>query len=324
MADEHAARSSRAETQRNIRLIAEELARRTSKEELQAQARELKERAKEFARDKASDLRDQAREKAAETAGELKSAALSKLETTKEKAMASPKALAAVGALAGAGLGAVLGRRTPLLAMAYGTKLAVAVVSVPHLVGTTLRFSFIWRHVNRRVLLSFGVASAAGGLTGALLHVWLRSAWLGYTLGILLVFAGTMGLTGLASRMRFGGAMAWVAGVLSGGFGGLVGNQGGIRSAALLTFDLKKEEFVATATGIALAVDFFRMPVYGVTQWREVASVWPILLVATAGIVFGTIVGQPVLRRVPPPTFRAIVSGIILLLGIWMLLHPGA
>jgi hypothetical protein len=110
MADEHAARSSRAETQRNIRLIAEELARRTSKEELQAQARELKERAKEFARDKASDLRDQAREKAAETAGELKSAALSKLETTKEKAMASPKALAAVGALAGAGLGAVLGK----------------------------------------------------------------------------------------------------------------------------------------------------------------------------------------------------------------------
>jgi len=178
--------------------------------------------------------------------------------------------------------------------------------------------------VNRKVLFSFGVASAIGGLTGALLHVWLRSVWLGYILGLLLVFAGTMGLTGWAQRMRFGGKVAWIAGILSGAFGGLVGNQGGIRSAALLGFDLEKESFVATATGIALAVDFFRMPVYAVTQWQEVAAEWPILLIAVVGIVVGTLAGQPILRRIPPPTFRAIVSAIILLLGIWMLIHPGA
>ncbi|MGZ4816948.1 MAG: sulfite exporter TauE/SafE family protein [Terriglobales bacterium] len=227
----------------------------------------------------------------------------------------------AIASIAGFGIGSIL---TPLLATAYGTKLAVAVVSVPHLVGTALRFAFIWRHVNRRVLLSFGIASAIGGLVGALLHVWLRSVWLGYILGVLLVFAGIMGLTGWAQRMRFGGKMAWIAGILSGGFGGLVGNQGGIRSAALLTFDLDKESFVATATGIALAVDFFRMPVYAATQWRDVVAVWPVLLIAVVGIVLGTVLGQPVLRRIPPPTFRAIVSAIILLLGIWMLIHPGA
>jgi len=227
----------------------------------------------------------------------------------------------AIASISGFGIGSIL---TPLLASVQGTKLAVAVVSVPHLVGTALRFSFIYRHVNRKVLFSFGVASAIGGLTGALLHVWLRSVWLGYILGLLLVFAGTMGLTGWAQRMRFGGKVAWIAGILSGAFGGLVGNQGGIRSAALLGFDLEKESFVATATGIALAVDFFRMPVYAVTQWQEVAAEWPILLIAVVGIVVGTLAGQPILRRIPPPTFRAIVSAIILLLGIWMLIHPGA
>lgn len=227
----------------------------------------------------------------------------------------------AIASLAGFGIGSIL---TPLIATVYGTKLAVAVVSVPHLMGTALRFSFIWRHVNRRVLLTFGIASAIGGLTGALLHVWLGSVWLGYILGILLLFAGTMGLTGWAQRMRFGGRVAWIAGILSGAFGGLVGNQGGIRSAALLGFDLNKESFVATATGIALAVDFFRMPVYAATQWRGVAAVWPVLLVAVIGIVIGTLVGQPVLRRIPASTFRAIVSTIILLLGVWMLIHPGA
>jgi uncharacterized protein len=225
----------------------------------------------------------------------------------------------AIASIAGFGIGSIL---TPLLATAYGTKLAVAVVSVPHLVGTALRFSFIYRHVDRRVLLTFGIASAIGGLTGALLHVWLRSIWLSYILGCLLVFAGFTGLTGLASRMRFGRKTAWIAGILSGGFGGLVGNQGGIRSAALLGFDLNKESFVATATGIALAVDFFRMPVYAATQWHDVAAAWPALLIATIGIVIGTFAGQPVLRRIPAAAFRAIVSLIILALGIWMLVHP--
>jgi len=226
-----------------------------------------------------------------------------------------------IASIAGFGIGSIL---TPLLATVYGTKLAVAIVSVPHLIGTALRFIFIYKHVDRRVLMSFGIASAIGGLTGALLHVWLRSVWLGYILGVLLLFAGVMGLTGWAQRMRFGGKVAWIAGILSGAFGGLVGNQGGIRSAALLGFNLSKESFVATATGIALAVDFFRMPVYAVTQWQDVAATWPILVVAIVGIIIGTIAGQPVLRRIPPPTFRAIVSAIILLLGIWMLIHPGA
>ena len=40
------------------------------------------------------------------------------------------------------------------------------------------------------------------------------------------------------------GWVAWLAGALSGLLGGLVGNQGGIRSAALLGFNLSKANFV--------------------------------------------------------------------------------
>ena len=102
----------------------------------------------------------------------------------------------AIAAISGFGIGSIL---TPLLAAWLGTKLAVALVSVPHFIGTALRFAVIRQHVNRRVLWSFGITSAAGGLIGALLHVWLRSVVLGYVLGVLLVFAGITGLTGLAS-----------------------------------------------------------------------------------------------------------------------------
>jgi len=227
----------------------------------------------------------------------------------------------AIAAISGFGIGSIL---TPLLAAWLGTKLAVALVSIPHFIGTALRFAVIRHHVNRRVLWSFGITSAAGGLIGALLHVWLRSVVLGYVLGGLLVFAGITGLTGLASRMKFGRTAAWIAGALSGMFGGLVGNQGGIRSAALLGFDLKRDEFVATATAIALLVDVFRMPVYAATQFGQMAAQWPMILVATVGVVVGTLSGKWMLSRIPQNVFRMMVASIVLALGVWMLVHPGA
>lgn len=227
----------------------------------------------------------------------------------------------AIAAISGFGIGSIL---TPLLALWVGTKLAVALVSIPHFIGTGLRFIVIRQHVDRHVLWRFGLTSAAGGLIGAVLHIGLRSAVLGYVLGALLVFAGVMGLSGLAARMSFGRRTAWIAGALSGLFGGMVGNQGGIRSAALLGFNLQRDAFVATATAIALLIDLCRMPVYAALQFHSIVAEWRLAALATLGVIVGTLSGKWMLQRIPQNVFRAIVSGIILALGIWMLLHPGA
>lgn len=227
----------------------------------------------------------------------------------------------AIASIAGFGIGSIL---TPLLAMWMGTKLAVAVVSIPHFIGTALRFVVIRQHLDRKVLWTFGITSAVGGLTGALLHIWLRSIVLSYVLATLLVFAGFMGITGLASRMRFGKRSGWLAGALSGLFGGLVGNQGGIRSAALMGFKLRRDAFVATATAIALLVDICRMPVYAALQHSQIATQWRIISIATVGVVTGTLTGKSALRRIPEKTFRVLVSIIILSLGIWMFWHAAA
>jgi uncharacterized membrane protein YfcA len=224
-----------------------------------------------------------------------------------------------IASVAGFGIGSIL---TPTLAAKLGTKLAVAAVSVPHLVGTVLRFALIREYVNKRVLLGFGIASAAGGLVGALVHTRFSSNVLSYILGGLLLFAGATGITGLASRMRFGRRIAWLAGAASGIFGGLVGNQGGIRSAALLGFDIEKKAFVATATAIALMVDAARMPVYFVSEAHQLAHVWKFLILGTVGVVVGTVVGQRLLIKIPEKVFRRIVSFIILALGIALVVHP--
>src|SRR5687768_16133793 len=171
----------------------------------------------------------------------------------------SAVAAGAVAAITGFGIGSLL---TPVLAMQIDARLAVAAVSIPHVVGTAFRFWLLGGRVDRRVLWSFGLTSAAGGLAGALLQERATAPWLSVLFGALLLFTATAELTGLAERMRFRGPAAWIAGGVSGLLGGLVGNQGGIRSAALLGLDLQKTAFVATTTAVGLIVDGARVPVY--------------------------------------------------------------
>ena len=78
----------------------------------------------------------------------------------------------------------------------------------------------------------------------------------------------------------------------------------------------RKSEFVATATAIALLVDGARMPVYLAAHRDAVAAIWPLVLVATAGVVGGTLAGAVIFARVPQRRFRQVVGAAILLLGV--------
>jgi uncharacterized membrane protein YfcA len=222
----------------------------------------------------------------------------------------------AVAAMTGFGIGSLL---TPVLALSVDTRLAVAAVSIPHVVGTAVRFALLRGRIDRRVLLGFGLTSAAGGLAGAALYEMASSRWLNVVFGCLLLFAAISESTGLARRMRFRGWVAWVAGALSGLLGGLVGNQGGIRSAALIGFNLPKETFVATATAIALFVDGARLPIYLASQQDELRSLWPWILAASIGVTAGTLIGSRALQSVPDVWFRRILAVTLAILGALML-----
>ena len=222
----------------------------------------------------------------------------------------------AVASIAGFGIGSIL---TPLLGTQIGIKLAVACVSIPHVTGTAVRFWTLRHRVDKHVLWTFGLMSAAGGLAGALLHAVVTSPELKILFACILIFAGFLGMTGLSDRIRFGRVGAWVAGGVSGLLGGLIGNQGGIRAAAMLAFDVPKEAFVATATAIALVVDGARMPVYAVTYGKSMLGVWPLIITTTVAVVIGTLLGRLLLGRIPETIFRRIVSALILALGVTML-----
>ncbi len=225
---------------------------------------------------------------------------------------------AATAAVVGFGIGSLL---TPLLALRYDMPLAVALVSVPHAVATALRCWRLRRDISWPVLLRFGLLSAVGGLSGGLLFTRLGGPALASALGGLLVLTSIAGFTGLARRWHPRGATVWLAGGLSGFFGGLAGNQGGLRAAALSAFNLSPTAFVATSTATGLLVDAARMPFYVWSRGDAMAGESTVLLLMTGGVVVGTLFGELVLRRIPPTLFRHVIHATVGALGVWLLLR---
>lgn len=225
-------------------------------------------------------------------------------------------AAGAVAAVSGFGLGSIL---TPLLVLSFPTSSAVALVAIPHAVATTVRWWRLRRDVNGPTFRQFGIASALGGLAGAALQPFLGGTALTVVLGVLLVLAGGSEL--MRRRVPLPPTPFWrlAGGILSGAFGGLVGNQGGIRAAALLGFQLPPRALVATATASALFVDAARVPIYIAHSRAVLAANVPLWLAASAGALVGTFIGVPILSRIPESPYRVILGALLVLLGVALL-----
>jgi uncharacterized membrane protein YfcA len=144
----------------------------------------------------------------------------------------------------------------------------------------------------------------------------LQSPVLTAVLACLLLVAGSTEI--VERRVPLPQSPSWrlLGGTISGFFGGLVGNQGGIRTAALLGFQLRPRELVATATASALLVDAARIPVYLLSKGPIIAGSVPVLVAMSVGVTIGTLVGVPVLGRIPERTYRRFLGVLLVILGI--------
>jgi len=211
---------------------------------------------------------------------------------------------------------------TPLLAARFGTATAVSLVMLPHAVATAVRCWRLRAHVDRHVLVRFGLLSAAGALAGALIYTRLGPGALTRVLGSLLLLTSVAQLTGWASRWQPHGGLVAILGLLSGFFGGIAGNQGGLRSAALTAFGLPPLAFVATATATGLLVDAARAPVYLWHSGEVLLTLWAPIVIATAGVLIGTVAGERILLGLSPRRFGQAMGVAIGALGIWLLAMP--
>jgi uncharacterized protein len=222
----------------------------------------------------------------------------------------------ATASVAGFGIGSLL---TPLFATRIGMTAAVAAVAIPHALATAVRCWRLRANIDWNILRSFGVLSAAGALMGALLYTRFSNRVLTIVLAALLIATSIAGLTNWMRRWRPNRTAAGVFGFASGLFGGVAGNQGGLRAAALFAFPLAPAAFVATSTAAGLFVDAARMPIYVSRAGESLLPLAAPIAVASVGVLIGTALGERVLLGLSAERFRKIVSALIGLLGLWLL-----
>lgn len=227
--------------------------------------------------------------------------------------------ISAATLLTGFGVGTVL---TPTFTFFYDVKTAVFLVAVVHLANNLLKLGLFVKHIDKTVLWRFGFISIAGALAGSFLQGVFQAVIVKYVLALFLIASGISEFTPKDVSFKLPRKFDILGGFFSGLMGGLIGNQGAIRSAYLLNYNLTKEGFIATATAIAVVVDLGRIPVYIYGQAAQTQHAVLTLLIVTLVAFTGTLIGRQLLSKISFVQFRKIVAVCLILTGIMLIIQP--
>jgi uncharacterized membrane protein YfcA len=215
--------------------------------------------------------------------------------------------------ITGFGLATLL---TPVFVLFYDVKLAILLVAIVHFMNNALKFGLFWKEMDLGIIKRFGLLSVGGAFIGAMLQIYVYSDALKIVLGVVLILLGVGEFLPKSMHVRLPKRIDLVGGFLSGLLGGLVGNQGAIRSAYLLNYAISKERFIATATVIALAIDVTRIPVYVASYGDRVRGSLSELGIVVLVAFAGTFLGRYVLRFITFESFRSVVALFVIVTGL--------
>jgi hypothetical protein len=206
----------------------------------------------------------------------------------------------------GFGLGTLL---LPAFALFMPLEQAVAATAVVHLLNGLFKLGLLYRHVDRDVLLRFGLPAMAAALLGA----WLLSA-LGAlpTLHAYTAFGHAFAIVPALRDLEFDRRWLPLGGALGGFFGGLSGMQGALRSAFLARSGLEKQAFVATGSAISTLIDLARLAVYAGTLAAAFGSLDHRLLACAVLAAFaGAWIGNRLLKKTTLRALQRVVAAML-------------
>ena len=213
---------------------------------------------------------------------------------------------------------------------------AIAMTAVVHLLNGLFKLALLRKHIDRTVLLRFGLPAVLAALLGA----WLLStlgtlpALHAYTafghrfeilplklvIGVLLLLFALIELVPKLRDMTFDARWQPLGGALSGFFGGLSGMQGALRSAFLARSGLDKQAFVATGAAIACVIDVSRLAVYAGTLLAVFGTLDHRLLAGAVLAAFaGAWLGNRMLRKTTLRGLQQIVAAMLFVFAIGLI-----
>lgn len=230
----------------------------------------------------------------------------------------------------GFGLATIL---MPIVAVFFPLPIAIGLTAVVHLVHSLLRTGLLWKAINWKIVVRFGIPALIAVIPGAFalqrlsqfaplkeytfFSIPAEVSILHLSIGLLLIMFATMEM--FPNKIRIKNLI--LGGALSGFFGGLSGNQGAIRSAFLVQTHMNKEAFIGTNAMIGTVVDIVRLVVYSFSFGQLLIQIDKTLLgTALGGALVGVLLGMILLRKVTIDLIQKIIIGLLYLLGFLLAL----
>ena len=217
----------------------------------------------------------------------------------------------------GFGVGTIM---MPVMALFFDVKVAIMLAAIVHIFNNLSRIVLYYRHLRWEIVRRFGVVSILGAFVGSFAQLYVDSSWLKNGVGLFLSLFALLSLRPGLINWKLPAIIDIAGGFLSGLIGGLIGNQGAIRSLYLLNYKLEKQELIVSAALIAVVIDLTRIPVYTFANYRYLRDNFLLLALVILASIAGTLVGSRILPQVSSELFKRIILVAVLLLGILMLL----
>ena len=197
---------------------------------------------------------------------------------------------------------------------------ALGLTAFFHVLSNGAKMLLFRQGFDRRLVLRMGIPAVIGVIVGARLTAFVDGELLELALGIALVAMSTWLIVRPLWKLADSRRNVIAGGGISGFVAGLVGTGGAIRGVALSAFALEKHVFIATSAWIDMGVDLSRTVVYA-SQGFLRSEVWTYLPVLAVISLLGTWSGRWLLQRVPQERFRTVVLVLVLLVGLYLVLH---
>jgi len=231
----------------------------------------------------------------------------------------------------GFGLGTIL---LPVFAIYYPLPVAIALTACVHLLNNLFKLALVFKSINWKVVLEFGIPSVVAAFIGAYLLNKISSddktissyylfekewhiTWPGLIIGILIIVFACFELSKQLSSMSFSKKYLVPGGLLSGFFGGFTGHQGALRSAFLLRLNLDKPVFIATGVMVACMVDIVRLSLYSNLEGLGHGSTnYKLLALAVLSAWLGAFAGNKLFKKTSLTFFKWFVGTFMLVMGV--------
>lgn len=230
----------------------------------------------------------------------------------------------------GFGLGTML---TPVFLFFFPPEIAVATTAVVHFLNNLFKLVLVGKHAVKNVIIKFGLPAIIGAFAGAALLGWLsdfdqtisllsfETSALNLILGLLIFIFAIIELAPTLEKAQLPESWMFGGGVLSGFFGGLSGHQGALRSAFLVRFGLKKEQFIASGIVIACLVDTIRIGTYAFTfEVSHFSNNIPYIISATLAAFVGATIGKRLLQKVTITILQKFVGILMFIIAVLLIL----